>query len=230
MMRTTLFSGLLVTSASAWAGIGGEASFETGNISNSDETFALVSPTERLRSGGVRAGVRLTERLTVLAGYHHSNIESTVRFYGDDGGYEGTYDYEDYYDEDVNTGAHATSFDTRLSTHIISVGPKLDVNIKGVFYPYISAQALVTVQNMALGDDLNGSNSATEVLASGSTVGAAGMLGAEFRTPPGILPFGSQVALYFELGHTVTSVATFEPIGDMQNSGYTVRSGVGLRF
>lgn len=227
MIRTTLFSGLLVASAPAWAGIGGEASFEMGNISNNDETFSLVSPTERMRSGGFRAGVRLTERLTVLAGYHHSDISSTVRFYGDEGGYQGTYDY---YDEDIDTGNNASSFDTQLSTHIVSVGPKLDLNIKGVFYPYISAQALVTMQNMALGDDLNGANSATEVLASGSTIGAAGMLGAEFRTPPGILPFGSQVALYFELGHTVTSAATFEPIGDMQNGGYTVRSGVGLRF
>ena len=229
MIRATLFTGLFLISSSAWAGLGGEASFEMGNINNNHETFELVSPAATLRSGGFRAGVRLTDRLTIQAGYHQSKISSTVRFYNTDDPYE--ISYEDYYGtEDIGTGGSNATFDSELSTHIVSVGPKLDMNIKGIIYPYVSAQALVTMQRMVLDDNMYDANSATEVQARASMVGAAAMLGAEVRTPSGLLPFGSQVALYLEAGHTVTSVATFEPIGDMQNSGYTVRSGLGVRF
>ncbi len=229
MIRATLLTSLFLVSSSAWAGVGGEASIEMGHINNYDETFEVVSPSATLRSGGFRAGVRLTDRLTLQAGYHHSDISSSVRFY-DSNDYAVTYEEYDYYDEDIDFGSSNASFDAQLTTHILSVGPKLDVNIKGFLYPYVSAHALVTMQSMALDDDLYDSNDATRVQARGSTIGAAAMLGAEVRTPPGILPFGSQLALYLEAGHTVTSAATFEPIGDMQNGGYTVRSGLGLRF
>jgi len=208
-MRTLILFGLSLFSLSAQAAPHGEFSLEAGSLENNDRAYDLFNWGYTMPSQGVRAGIKFHDRFTAIGSWSHTGVGATVT---------------SFEEESDN------SFETALFMETFFAGVKADVNVRGFFYPYATAQVATAFTTMVLDDDTSVAGNAGEVRASGIMPGVHGSIGAELRTPEGFIPWGLQVAFYVDVGLTHLGKASFEPMGDMGAGGVTYRSGLGVRF
>lgn len=208
-MRATILFGLSLFSLTAHAAPHGELSVEAGAIDNLDDAYQLFHWGVSMPSQGVRAGIKFHDRLTAIGSWNHTAIGATVA---------------------TREGDYSDSFESGLFMETFFAGVKADLNIRGFFYPYATAQVATAFTTMLLDDDPYIDGNAGEIRANGIMPGVHGSVGAELRTPEGFIPGGLQVALYIDVGLTHLASASFEPIGDMGAGGSTFRTGLGVRF
>ncbi len=208
-MRTMILFGLSLFSLNAHAAPHGELSVEVGSIENYDRSYEVFNWGVTMPSQGVRAGIKFHDRFTAVGSWNHTAVGATVT---------------------TREGEYSNSFESGLFMETFFVGVKADLNVRGFFYPYATAQVATAFTTMLLDDDINVNGNVGEIRSNGIMPGIHGSIGAELRTPEGFIPGGLQVALYLDVGLTHLAKASFEPLGDMSAGGNTVRAGLGVRF
>lgn len=208
-MRAMILFGLSLFSLTAHAAPHGELSVEVGGIDNYDRAYEVFDWGATMPSQGIRAGIKFHERFTAIGSWNHTAVGATVT---------------------TREGEYSNSFESGLFMETFFAGVKADLNVRGFFYPYATAQVATAFSTMLFDDDTSVEGNAGEVRATGIMPGIHGSIGAELRTPEGFIPGGLQVALYLDVGLTHLGKASFEPIGDMSAGGNTVRAGLGVRF
>jgi hypothetical protein len=191
-----------------------EISFEVGWLGATDPAFDTFSNGNTLGSLGLRAGYAVHPNVAIIAGWQHATNGATV----DVPGTENT--DADYY-------GSGTSFQTALYTDQISVGSKADVKVWKWLHPYVTAQ-VVGMRGLArLDDDSGDDENLTQVQRAGLTGGflAGGGLDFLIRVRGDVY-----IAPYVEVGYGWMAPLALKDLGTVQFSGFSGRSGVGVRF
>lgn len=203
-MRALLLTlGLVLASPANAAGLDGEISVELGTLRNTDPAFDLFSNKDAMPSRGVRAGIGLTDHLTVIGGWHRVRRGATLYLS----------------DTTVRTAYFADTF---------TLGPKAHLPIKDIVYPYVTTQAMLFRGIMKFDDDPDTRHNPGQVTEAALSPGVLGMGGVELRTPS---PRGDlALAIFLEAGYGWVARATYGEIGTMKPGGFALRSGFGVRF
>jgi len=191
-----------------------ELSFEVGWFGATDPAFDTFANGNSLGSLGLRAGYAVHPNVAIIAGWQHATNGATI----------GVPDTDDTDTEYYGAGS---SFQTALYTDQISVGSKADVKVFKWLHPYVTAQ-LVGMRGLArLDDDSNDDENLTQVQRAGLTGGflAAGGLDFLIRVRGNVY-----IAPYVELGYGWMAPLALKDLGTVQFSGFSGRSGVGVRF
>jgi hypothetical protein len=211
MNRTTLLAATLLgatLSSTALAGVGGEASVELGNLQNHDDAYTLFSDGVAMPSRGIRGGVRVADRFTVLAGWHRVQRGATV-FVAAEGS---------------DRRFHAAFFADEFT-----LGLKADLDVAHFFYPYATVQGMLLRGVMKFDDDeRDDEEDPSQIKASAVAPGALLMGGMEFRIPQGSWPLTA--AWHVEAGYGLVASADYGAFGTMRPGGFALRTGLGVRF
>ncbi|MFT4625953.1 MAG: hypothetical protein ACI8PZ_004624 [Myxococcota bacterium] len=203
-MTRAITTVLCLLSTTAFAGVGGEISAELGQLHNGDPTYDLFSNRDGMPSRGLRVGIAPVERFTVLAGWHRVRRGADLDLPGGS----------------LNAAFFADEF---------TLGPKVDLNIGDIFYPYATVQGVLFRGVMKLDDDPDRDDNAGQIRAAALSGGALFMGGLELRNPSSdMLPL--QFAVHVEAGYGLISRGNYDTLGSMQPGGFVLRTGVGVRF
>lgn len=181
-------------------------------------TFAPASPLTRtlyasgLAGGGIRAGyaVLRNERrvgLVVRGAWGMSRTDGAV---------------------DVDSLEGVDSADVRFTTNRMTVGAKLDVEVRGFFYPYVAVDVGAAVGRLRLASPGSDRDPVRETAATG--LGGA-VIGTEWMVPDRALNAAATGAIYVEGGYEGAGSLRFADSGGATPIGGPVfRAGVGVRF
>ncbi len=190
-----------------------EVDLEVGWLGSSDASFNRVSDTDLLPSYGLRVGLKVHERVAVVAGWQHSQTGARISS-GDD-----SY----YYD-----GGGNSSFTAAYFGEMLSVGAKADVRVNDYFYPYLTAQGALVVGTVRLDDDSGADDNLGQRKQGGTTGGGLLAIGAE--VPVALGSSGIALAPYLEVGYGLLAPMALEDLGALKLGGFTGRAGFGVRF
>ncbi len=191
-----------------------EIDLEVGWLGSGDTTFNRVSDADLLPSYGLRAGLKVHDRVAIIAGWQHSQTGSDIRTNGED---------SDYYD-----GGSSSSFRAAYFGDLVSVGAKADVRVNDYFYPYLTAQGAVQLGTVRLDDNADNDQNLGQVQQSGATGGFLAAIGAE--VPVQLGTSGIALAPYLEVGYGWLAPMGLEELGALKLGGFTGRAGFGVRF
>lgn len=194
-----------------------EVNFDVGWLGAHDQAWNTFSDTEFLAGVGVRGGLRVHDRVAIVADFHHSwagadNALPSVGSRVTDG-------YDDYYDESYLTAA--------MWNEQLAVGAKADLEVWRWFHPYVTLQAVAVLGVARLDDDANDPENLTQIQRIGFTGGARGHLGMDF---PIHATEDVAIAPYLEMGYGWLAPMYLEDLGTVQFSGFSGHAGVGVRF
>jgi hypothetical protein len=210
-MNRTLFlaaSIAITLSSTALAGVGGELSFELGNLQNHDEAYSLFSDGVAMPSRGIRGGVAVADRFTVIGGWHRVQRGASVVVAGDEG------------DRRFSAAFFADEF---------TLGVKADLDVAHFFYPYASVQGMVFRGVMKFDENQrDDEDDTTQLKASAVSPGALFSGGIELRIPQGSWPLTA--AWHLEAGYGLVASADYGEFGHMRPGGLVLRTGLGVRF
>lgn len=215
-MRTlvTLLAGLaLATPAQAARH---EISLELGVLENSDDAHRLYSDSELMTHVGLRAGAAVytwNDKLgiTILGSWGRSKSGQDVSFF----------------DEETFGGNEVRA---ALISDVFTVGPKVDWDLWGFFFPYVTAQGVLVRASSKLDDNSQTVNNPGQVATQALAGGAQFTGGVELMLPDKRWGWPVTAGWYLEGGYAVVSSLNFDGLGDMKPGGLVIRTGVGLRF
>jgi hypothetical protein len=200
--------------------------FEIGQNEHMDPDWELVE-NYQYNTAGFRLGYNVSPKLEMIASYQNQTTSN----------YSNYYDYS--YDEEYTSSAF-TGLEAFVEENIISVGPKLNLNLKPWFVPYATGQAVMVHQKLTMHDAYSTSDDAITLIDdSAFGMGLAGALGLELRSRP--VAGKAQLNTFFEYGGVTGPKMNFAlkeagadgsdiNIGDLQYGGYHFRFGLGARF
>lgn len=186
---------------------------EIGSIRNADQNYALFADTNGMFGGGARLAYRPASHLELRLGYQLARHGATV--------YSANSGYSDF------TSAIDSIFESAFFGHTMTVGARVDASIEGMLLPYAALDAVGLLADVRFDDDPSARDNPGQVTAMGFAPGAGLVGGLELRVPP---QSDVQVGLHLELGYTYLAPMDLADFGTMQAGGFTVRSGLGLRF
>lgn len=195
--------GLLLATPAAAVDVHGEVSLDVGVLANRDATWDLFSRADLMTSHGARVGYAANEHVTFLLGWQRYRRG-----------------------QQVVVPAH-DAFRAAFEGHALTLGPKVGTAVTKWLYPYLTAQAVAFLGVVRLDDDPHTTHNPGQLLEASLTPGVLGMGGLEFRAPLGDELVG---ALHVEAGYGWLARGTYGDLGTMRPGGFTLRSGIGLRF
>jgi len=211
-----------------------EVSVEIGSLRSNDPAWNVIGG-QQSPAGGIRAGYGLSPSLTVIGGWHMSQIQTdhNTSYYG--------YGYED---EDIaheptgssSNGATAGSVLSELSVHHLSLGAKFSREVQPWLVPYATGQGKLHIGSLRVTDDLDKDEAMIDLNSSGLGFGGLFSAGVELRSKPANGSFS--LAAHLEFGYAISTPMEFAiesegssaSIGSLNYNGATVSAGVGLRF
>lgn len=220
------FSTILITllwTSTASAGTS-EFSIEFGNMNISDPSYEMFDRHGDVPSGGLRLGVGVRDRLTVIGSWHKTTRGASLHYesyHYDDYGYEG----EVYYESDYDPGYLIQS---KFNLNQYQVGLKSEMRVFDWLFPYFTGQGIFAHSTVRFDDDTSTRSNIGQIRRDGVGAGFMGTVGADFRLPQKRLPF--TVGLHIEGGYTWISPISHKELGSIQPKGPVLRSGIGLRF
>lgn len=176
---------------------------EIGHLHNGDPSFDAFSDSNALPSRGFKAGVQVADPLAVVVGWHHISRGATIYGAG----------------PDIATAYQANEW---------TLGAKLEHGFTSWFYPYVSVSGMVLEGTMRLDDEPYEDDNPNELQAHGLSPGAMATAGMEFRMPLGSYPV--QLTYWLDGGGALLARGTYGNFGDMKPGGFTLHTGVGVRF
>ncbi|MGC6510763.1 MAG: hypothetical protein ACON4U_20250 [Myxococcota bacterium] len=207
-----------------------ELSIEVGYLDGrSPKTWAFHNST----TYGLRGGYGINNWLTVIGSWHMSQ---TFTSFSDD-------HYDDYeYDSEVDYvyGSTDMPFSTRLRSHEIALGTKVDWSPSQRIHPYATAQILINRMGLNITESYLEDDPQVDIDGGGMGFGGIASGGVEYRTRS--FSNGLQLASHFELGYGMSSRIQFDgmsnnegdfsdvDVGDLALGGLYVRFGMGVRF
>lgn len=204
MLRHTLPLALLLASPAALAA-DHELSVDVGTLLARDAGWDAFSDSDVLPQFGVRAGVRVHDRVAAIATWQYSRHGA------------------DYHANNQRV-ARAAFFGNE-----IGLGAKADLSFADFFLPYASASAVGLVGHARFDDRPNDDDNIGQIAETALSFGGRGMLGMELRLPREHQP-GFTVGGYLEGGYTWLTDTQFEQFGDVTFRGFTFRTGIGVRY
>ena len=200
-----------------------ELAFEIGSFSAPDDAYDLFSYNPGASTVGVRGGYALSERISVVGGWHTGRTGMDV--YASDAAYDGM-----------------PLFSTSMTHHRASLGVKAGLPLKPWLSPYVTAQGVAWFAAARFDDDSGQDESFNELTFRGFAPGGVAALGVQI-TP---VALGSRMALstHVEAGYGITGNLRFRDdagrdaaaagapigIGDLDFRGFVINAGVGLSF
>jgi len=202
-MRPLVLSlGLLLAAPAVAADLDGEISVGLGLFSNHDPAFDLFSRHDAMASPGVRVGYALNDHVSFVLGWHH--VRRGNRVLVPDGDFQAVF-----------TG------------DAVTLGPKVGTPLTDWLFPYVTAQAVAFRGVIQLDDDPMRPGNPGQLVESALTPGVIGLGGLELRVPVGHDLAG---AVHVEAGYEWLARGSYGDFGTLRPGGFTLRSGVGLRF
>lgn len=207
-----------------------ELSVEIGYL---DGRTALARTFHNSTTYGLRGGYGLTNWLTVIGSWHMSQ---TYNSFSD----SYSYDYEYDYSEDYVYSGYNMPFSTRLRSHEIALGAKVDWSPLKRIHPYATTQVLINRMGLNITEDYLEDEPLVDIRGGGMGFGGIASAGVELRTRP--FSNGLQLASHFEMGYGISSRVQFDDmsnndgafsavdVGDIALGGLYVRFGTGVRF
>ncbi|MEM6929405.1 MAG: hypothetical protein AAF602_20870 [Myxococcota bacterium] len=113
---------------------------------------------------------------------------------------------------------------TVLTVDQFGLGPRADIEVNEMFYPYVMAQGMVWRGLVRLDDDPDTSTNPNQLRATGVTGGVLAMAGFEIRVPD------HWFSAYAEFGHRWIGRASIDNLGTIRPRGYIQRLGVAIRL
>ena len=236
-MRTTIpLLSLLLFGGAAHAA-SNEIGLELGSFGAHDPSWAMFSNNEQLGTFGARAGVRLTDRIGIVASWHNRKKGGSLDLGGD---YYYDSSYDSSYDSGYTDSSGYASINTAFVANQLMVGPKADIELLPSLLPYVTVQAVGMFGTMRLDDDLDHDDNANQLTFHGFAPGAYGALGLDFV--PTKRHNKVRFATYAEAGYGWQAPMALKDkagkdgkggsasIGNVQFSGFAMRFGVGLHF
>jgi hypothetical protein len=203
-----------------------EFSLELGNLQNSDPAYDIFSRYDGTPSQGLRLGIGIRDRLSVIGSWHHSSRGAEVyyeSYYYDD---EPAYSDEPYgYEEEYDNGY---LMHTKFNLSQYQIGLKSELKLFDWLFPYFTGQGIFAHGTMRFDDDTSTRSNAGQIRRDGFGGGFMGTAGADFRLAQKMLPF--TLGLHIEGGYAWISPMKFTDVGSMQPKGGVLRSGLGIRF
>lgn len=193
-----------------------EVSAQLGTLGNTDPAYDVFGGGDGMPTWGLRAGLRLHERVAAQLSWDLSRRGAWV---SSPSAVSGGSDFTTYGD--------TASYVAAIVAHQVRLGAKVDVPIAKVILPYASAAGVLMPLWVRFDDDPEDEHSPGQVSALGTSVGLDLLGGIELRIPPKA-PF--QVGWYLEMGHGFRTRATLADLGTMRPGGFTANSGIGVRF
>lgn len=215
---TSLISLLFVSPA--WA-LDHELTVQTGYVTNDDPAFNLFSERNRMSGVGIRAVGALGDHLGLVGNWQHTGRGASVN---------GAYDYEVYDEEsDAFYGTYTREYQSALRTDQFSLGPIADWEMfDGTLAPYVHADMLVQRGTAYLASGEENYPNRVEIQRSAWHAGVAAMAGVAVNIP---VIAGFEATLHAEVGTTqYFGALNFNDLGAMQPGGFTLRTGLGVRY
>lgn len=218
---TAVSVGLLSTSGALAADH--EVSFEVSSLVNNSDSYNVFSGGRQgMTALGVRGGWAFHDRLALIGGFQHHRRGSEV------------------YLQESEASMVAAYFATTYS-----VGIKADIEPVRWLQLYTTAQASLYQGLMKWDNEPDSRTNLGQLQSSGISGGGVFAGGVEFRIPKGLkLPVG--FGFYTEMGYGIIARHSYnnpkdpnapdmtwedgQSIGTMQPGGFTIRSGIGVRF
>lgn len=179
-----------------------------GLIRMSDPNWDMYSHDDNLSGWGLRAGYAVTPWLTGVVGYKYAFDGGPVSAEGD---------YDD-----------GSLFYQALSTHELSLGPKLSLPALSWLQPYATLQGVALLGRERLDDDTDDDENLNELRANGFSGGALAAGGVDLilrRVDKAVRP-----TVHTEVGYAWIAPMTLGDLGQLEVHGLYVQWGVGARF
>jgi hypothetical protein len=198
-----------------------ELNWEVNSVGVTDENWGVFSNTNSVAAWGVGGGYGLSRNLTLMVGLHH-------RKYVNDTDY--------YYDEDWNY--LESDLETSFSTSQLSVGPKLNIELKPWLRPYVTGQALLRMGTIGADDDTRDDDNLNQLSWSAISPGIRAAAGFD------IVPVRGDtvhIASHLDFGYSASTALNFTddagsagdteaPVGKLGLSGLHISWGIGVHF
>jgi hypothetical protein len=129
-------------------------------------------------------------------------------------------------------GASTGGVDARLSlaTDVVSVGVKADVDVANIWYPYLATRAELLVATSRLDGNADTTENASQFGETGVAPAGSFLAGFEVMLPDRKLGWPVTASIYVEGGYQVVAPVGFATLGQLQLSGGSIGTGVGIRF
>lgn len=226
-MRTThqiLAAGLAALASAAVSGpahaVNHELNIDYGWQGAHDPAWDFFSDNPRIGSYGLRGGMRLSERVGVVASWGRGARGGTV------------------YLEDPETYDTLGSFDLAFKMHQVGLGAKADLDVSPWARPYGVLMVTGMLGTVLMDDDSDEDDNANQVRYSGFGPGGFAGLGVElFGSAPeararfvGTLEAGYAHTFPMEFTASGEDQVGELSVGDLGFNGLAIRMGAGVRF
>lgn len=196
-----------------------EVGFEVGWLGNSDPRWGTFAEGRTYGTAGLRVGLKVHERVAIIAGWQHGNTGMTLS-----SPYE-----EEVYDEeeDAYYGGGSESLRTAFYGDQFTLGGKADVQLFKWLHPYATVQGVGMRALVRFDDDDGDDENLTQVQRAGVTGGVLATAGLDFP-----IHIGPKYAIspYVELGYGWLAPVVFKDVGALEFDGFAGRTGVALHF
>lgn len=187
-----------------------------------DDRFDLIHDRDRISTFGLRGGVAVHDRVSILAGWHRGAWGSDVELYGE--GDDGDWEYR--------------TFGAAYRGNRFTLGPKVDVQAVDYFTPYATVQGVLMVGRLLVDEDPEEEDDLNQLAATGLQPGGLAAIGFD------IVPYRAGrlgVGFHVEGGYVLTAVGAYKADAPTnENSqieltrwgygGFYTNAGVGLYF
>lgn len=215
---TSLISLLFVSSAFA---LDHELTLQTGYVTNDDPAFNLFSERNRMSGVGIRAVGALGDHLGLVGSWQHTGRGASVN---------ADYDYVVYdEDSDLIYTPYMREYQSAIRTDQFSLGPIADWELfDGTLAPFVHADMLVQRGAAYLASGEENYPNRVELTRTAVHAGVAAMAGVAVNVP---VIAGFEVTGHLEMGTThYLGALKFEDFGELQPGGFTLRTGIGVRY
>lgn len=113
---------------------------------------------------------------------------------------------------------------TVLTVDQFALGPRGDIEVNEMFFPYVTLQGVVWRGLVRLDDDPDTATNPNQLRSTGVSGGVQALAGFEIRVPD------NWFSVYAEFGHRWIGSAGIGDLGSIRPRGYVQRLGVGFRL
>lgn len=179
-----------------------ELSLVLGIIETTDDAATLYTRDETAGARGARLGVRVHDRVAVVADYDHFGRGAVL-------------DSED-------------SLAIAWTGNRYALGARADVAVTSWFRPYFLAEGALTHARLRVDEDRNSRVNDGQYAWAGIAPQGIAALGLDLGTPRDEYS-GLGVGGWFEVGYGLGAPVSFEGLGAIDTGGWQVRGGIGIR-
>lgn len=199
-----------------------DVSGEVAWIGATDPAWDFFAEGDSLVSYGLRVGYAVHPNVSVLVGWQHAAHGASTSGPAAGAellGYEGDDEYAYYESEQA--------FWAAMYTDQVSVGAKAGATVWKWLHPYGTVQLVGMRGLVRMDDDPNDDENVTQIEVAGLTGGFAAAGGFDI-----LIPVRGSVAIapYVEVGYGLLAPMKLEDLGSVQFSGFSGRTGLGVRF